>query len=200
MLEQFLIYALQTAQTATAPAVVQSAPIDVNTLLAALVPLGGLAYAIMKKMSANMKNAKNESLKETANIIETYILPALQQNSKFVEKTQVQDVKIEQLAEAVYQYMGKDADKIKDKPEIQQKKLIADAAIAKKEKEEYDAKLKQVEDLKIKLGLVKPPTVIQQVVKPAPKTSPELQSTNTITQNQPQNNDSASFVNTNPYA
>lgn len=199
MLEQFLIYALQTAQTATTPAIAQSAPIDVNTLVASLTAIGGLAYAVMKKMSANMKNAKNESIKEAANMIETYILPALQQNSKFVEKTQVQDVKIEQLAEALYQYMGKDADKIKDKPEIQQKKLIADAAIAQKEKEEYDAKLKQVEDLKIKLGLVKPPPVIQQVVKPAPKTSPELQPANTITQNQPQNNDST-FVNTNPYA
>lgn len=179
MLENILIYFLQTAQTATTPAVAASAPVDVNTLIAALVPLGGLAYAIMKKMSANMKNAKNESLKETANIIETYILPALQQNSKFVEKTQVQDVKIEQLAEEVYKVMGNKSNDIHDKPEIKQKQLIADAAIAQRDKEEYEKKVKEVEALKVKLGLEKPKPTVQQVVaapppKPAPAPEPSI--------------------------
>ena len=65
--------------------------------------------------------------------------------------------------------MGDKADEIKDKPEVKQKKLIEDAALAKREKEEYDAKIKQVEDLKIKLGLEKPKPVIVQQVAPAPK-------------------------------
>lgn len=160
MLENFLIYFMQTAQTATTPAIASSAPVDVNTLVAALVPLGGLAYAVMKVLKEKMKKSENTSLKNTADMIETYVLPALQQNSKFVEKTQVQDVKIEQIAEALYKFMGPEANKIRDKPEIKQKQLIADAAIAQKDKEDYDAKVKQVEDLKIKLGLVKPPPVV----------------------------------------
>lgn len=197
MLENLLIYFLQTAQTATAPAIAQSAPIDINTLVAALVPLGGLAYAVMKVMSEKMKKSENTSLKNSANMIEQFVLPALQQNKKFVDKTQVQDVKIEQLANALYDFMGKNSNAIKDKPEIQQRNLIADAAIAQREKEEYDAKLKQVEDLKIKLGLVKPPPVVQQVIQPAPQTSPQPQPSNT-TQQEQQNNDG--FINTNPYA
>lgn len=197
MLENLLIYFLQTAQTATAPAIAQSAPIDINTLVAALVPLGGLAYAVMKVMSEKMKKSENTSLKNSANMIEQFVLPALQQNKKFVDKTQVQDVKIEQLASALYDFMGKNSNAIKDKPEIQQRNLIADAAIAQREKEEYDAKLKQVEDLKIKLGLVKPPPVVQQVIQPAPQTSPQPQPSNT-TQQEQQNNDG--FINTNPYA
>lgn len=197
MLENLLIYFLQTAQTATAPAIAQSAPIDINTLVAALVPLGGLAYAVMKVMSEKMKKSENTSLENSANMIEQFVLPALQQNKKFVDKTQVQDVKIEQLANALYDFMGKNSNAIKDKPEIQQRNLIADAAIAQREKEEYDAKLKQVEDLKIKLGLVKPPPVVQQVIQPAPQTSPQPQPSNT-TQQEQQNNDG--FINTNPYA
>jgi len=151
---------MQTAQTATAPAVAASAPVDVNTLMAALLPLGGLAYAVMKTMSAKMKKSESESLKKSADMIETFVLPALQQNKKFVDKTEVQDVKIEQIAAALYKFMGtEEAEKITDKPEIKQKKLIEDAAIAKKEKEDYAAKVKQVEDLKVKLGLVKAPVV-----------------------------------------
>src|SRR5215203_4859751 len=140
MLENFLIYFMQTAQTATAPAVAASAPVDVNTLMAALLPLGGLAYAVMKTMSAKMKKSESESLKKSADMIETFVLPALQQNKKFVDKTEVQDVKIEQIAAALYKFMGtEEAEKITDKPEIKQKKLI--------------------EDLKVKLGLVKAPVV-----------------------------------------
>ena len=158
-LENLFIYFLQTAQTATAPAIATSAPVDVNTLLAALIPLGGLAYAVMKVLKDKMKKSENTSIKNTADMIETYVLPALQQNGKFVEKTQVQDVKIEQLASALYDFMGKSANNIHDKPEIKQRQLIADAAVAQKEKEDYDAKVKQVEDLKIKLGLEKPTPV-----------------------------------------
>jgi hypothetical protein len=173
MLENFLIYFLQTAQTATTPAIAASAPVDINTLVAALVPLGGLAYAVMKILKDKMKKSESESIKNTANMIETYILPALQQNSKFVEKTQVQDVKIEQLASALYDFMGKSANNIHDKPDIKQKKLIEDAAIAKKEKEDYDAKVKQVEDLKIKLGLVKPPPPVAATPPPKPVVTKE---------------------------
>lgn len=175
MLENILIYFMQTAQTATTPAIASSAPVDINTLLAALVPLGGLAYAVMKVMSEKMKKSENTNLKKSADLIEQFVLPALQQNSKFVEKTQVQDVKIEQLASALYDFMGKNANTIHDKPAIQQKKLIEDAAVSKKEKEDYDAKIKQVEDLKIKLGLVKPPptTVVQQVVQQQPTPKPK---------------------------
>jgi hypothetical protein len=171
MLENFLIYFLQTAQTATTPAIATSAPVDINTLLAALVPLGGLAYAVMKVLKDKMKKSESTSLKNTANMIETFVLPALQSNSKFVEKTQVQDVKIEQLASALYDFMGKNANAIHDKPEIRQKNLIADAAVSKKEQEDYATKVKQVEDLKIKLGLVPAPpvTIVQQQ---APKAEP----------------------------
>jgi hypothetical protein len=174
MLENILIFALQTA---TAPAVAAAPAVDVNTLLAALVPLGGLAYAVMKVMSEKMKKSENTSLKNSANMIETFVLPALQQNKKFVEKTEVQDVKIEQIAEALYKFMGPEAaNNITDKPEIKQKQLIADAAIAQKEKEDYAAKVKQVEDLKIKLGLEKPPpvTIVQQPAPP-PKPKPVVE-------------------------
>ena len=67
-------------------------------------------------------------------MIEQFVLPALQQNKKFVEHTQGQDVKIEQIAEILYKFMGDKADEIKDKPEVKQKKLIEDAALAKREK------------------------------------------------------------------
>ena len=109
MLDSLFIYFLQAAQTTVTatPAATTTIPIDLNTLVAALIPLGGLAYAVLKTLGSKLKKSEDENLKNSANMIEQFVLPALQQNKKFVEHTQGQDVKIEQIAENPIQVHGR---------------------------------------------------------------------------------------------
>jgi hypothetical protein len=172
MLENLLIFFMQTAQTATAPAIAQSAPIDINTLITSLAALGGVGYAILKTLSSKMEKSKNESIRNAGSMILTNILPLLEQNKKFVDNTANQDVKIDQITTALYDYMGEDANKITGLEEIKKRKVIIDAAVSAVEKQQYEEKLKQVEDLKIKLGLIQAPTTTTTTTPTATSTAP----------------------------
>jgi hypothetical protein len=171
LIENLLIFFMQTAaQTAT------TAPIDINTLITSLAALGGVGYAILKTMSEKMKKSKNESIREAGSMILTNILPLLEQNKKFVDNTANQDVKIDQITTALYDYMGEDANKITGLEEIKKRKVIIDAAVSAVEKQQYEDKLKQVEDLKIKLGLIQAPTATTTTTTTAPApTAPTAQ-------------------------
>jgi hypothetical protein len=115
----------------TTPVATGSTTVDLGTLITVITPIlagiGGLFFKNQKDMDKKDEEVKQETIKA----IEQAIIPKLKQIIPVAEQTAKQDVKISMLAEELYKIMADKANEIHDKPEIQQNRLIEDAAKSK---------------------------------------------------------------------
>ena len=125
--------------TAAPPTVVQqsipvttgSTTVDLGTLVTVITPIIAGIAGVFVKNRKDMEKKDEEVKAETIKAIEEAIIPKLKQIVPIAEQSAKQDVKISQLAEELYKIMADKANDIHDKPEIQQLRLVEDAAKSK---------------------------------------------------------------------
>jgi len=108
------------------PVVAGQSTVDLGTLATVITPiLAGIA-GIFLKTRKDMEKKDEEVQKNTVSAINQALEPKLKQITPVAEQTAKQSVQLNQLAEELYKIMAEKANDIKDKPEIQQQKLLED--------------------------------------------------------------------------
>ena len=107
----------------------------------------GLVIFWVKKLRDRLAGAKSENAKKLLEVLDGYVIPALQQGEKVAEITARQEVKAKQFGEILYEFMGDKADEIKDKYEVKLANLSKDVDTAVKGTVEYNNKLQEMEKL-----------------------------------------------------
>src|SRR5215212_10944230 len=108
------------------PVVAGQSTVDLGTLATVITPiLAGIA-GIFLKTRKDMEKKDEDVKKDTVNAINQALEPKLKQITPVAEQTAKQSVQLNQLAEELYKIMAEKANDIKDKPEIQQQKLLED--------------------------------------------------------------------------
>ena len=106
-----------------------------------------IAIKIATGLKDRLKNSTNENHKKIVSIIDDYVLPILQTGNEFVDKTKNQEEKLKEFGNIIYDFMGPEADKIKEKPKVQMEKLTKDVQAANVQAEEYAKKLERLQEL-----------------------------------------------------
>ena len=135
--------------TTTTPQIIQTVPttpgnstVDLGTLMTVITPMLAAISGIFiknrkdmenkdKELKAEVEKKAEEVRKQTIDEIKAAIVPQLKQIMPVTEQTAKQDVKINQLAEALYEFMGDKTNEIHDKPEIKKQNLIEDVVKSK---------------------------------------------------------------------
>ena len=120
--------------------------------------ISGIAIFLALKVRGLLKNSKAEWAKKLVQVLDHYIIPAFKETDKFVEVTKKQETKIKQLGEILYQFMGPEADKIRDKYSVRLQQLQEDLEQAEVGSIEFKQKLQNfvelLEQIKAEAGAV----------------------------------------------
>lgn len=182
-----IIYFLQTAATTTPPpapaatpppppaaTIIQTVPttavsssVDLGTLATTVTPIIAAIAGIWIKIQKDMKKKDEESVQKTASLIDTMIVPALQQNAAVFNQTAKQEVKINQMANLVYKVMGEKANEIEGLPEIQQVNLIKDEVTAQIMAQQYQQQVNQAAQITNQVATTTPTAANKIANKPA---------------------------------
>lgn len=108
-----------------------NATVDLGTLAGIITPIIAGIAGIFIKNRKDMEKKDEEVKESTVKMIEDAIIPKLKQIVPVAEQTAKQDVKINEIANLIYNIMGEKANEITNMPEIQQQKLLEDAIRSK---------------------------------------------------------------------
>ena len=115
----------------------------IAAIMAGFMTLSSIAIYWAKKAKEKAEKSGNKKLAETMG----KFISALETGQQFVKSTQNQEVKIKQLGEILFQFMGPKANEISGKYQVKLEELTKDVQSAVKGSTEYNEKLKELYDL-----------------------------------------------------
>jgi hypothetical protein len=119
----------------------------ITAVTIAFTTVSGIAIYWTKKVRDRLVNSKSENAKKLLDVLDNYVIPALQQGEKVAEVTARQEVKAKQFGEILYTFMGDKADEIKDKYEVKLSNLSKDVDDAMIGTVEYNTRIQELEKL-----------------------------------------------------
>lgn len=131
----------------TGQSFVDSAWSIIDSLLLLFMAVSTIALGAVAFLRKKLINSQNESAKQIVNTIDEYVIPILQSGQNIALSTKNQEIKIKQIGEILYEFMGERANEIKDKYQVKLDNLNADIQKTSATAIAYNEKLNKLYEL-----------------------------------------------------